>query len=387
MTFRFRAPPPLSLYVHLPWCVRKCPYCDFNSHAATAVPETAYVAALLADLERQLPAVWGRPVHSVFIGGGTPSLFSGEAIETLLSGIRARLPLRPGAEITLEANPGTADAARFAAYRDAGVNRLSLGVQSFDDRALRALGRIHDAAQARAAVETARRAGFDNLNLDLMFGLPGQDRSAALRDLTEALALTPEHLSWYQLTVEPNTPFAAAPPPLPAEDTVVAIWEAGQSRLIQAGYHHYEVSAYARPGAFCRHNLNYWTFGDYLAIGAGAHGKLTDAAAGRIRRYHLQRHPQRYLRHAGSEAAERGARLLTPEDAVFEFMLNALRLSAGSDRATFEARTGLPWTAVAATVTALEDEGLMVQAGACFRLSARGRRYLDTVVARFLPAD
>ncbi len=383
--FTFTAPPPLALYVHLPWCVRKCPYCDFNSHAAREIPEAAYVDALLADLEQELPAVWGRRVESVFLGGGTPSLFSGEAIDRLLSGIRARLPLVPGAEITLEANPGTVEAGRFADYRAAGVNRLSLGVQSLDDECLRAIGRIHDAAQARAAVEAARRAGFDHLNLDLMFGLPGQDRSAGLRDLQEAIDLAPEHLSWYQLTLEPHTPFASAPPPLPDEEDIVALWEAGRERLAAAGYGQYEVSAYARAGHRCRHNLNYWTFGDYLGIGAGAHGKITDAPGGRIRRYHKQRSPGRYMAAASSRERIRGERELTADDAQTEFLMNALRLQEGFTPALFTMRTGLPWSRVAVTVERLLDQGWLERVGDHIRTSEQGARHLDTLLARLLP--
>ena len=384
---RFSAPPPLALYVHLPWCVRKCPYCDFNSHAAEAVPESDYVAALLSDLEQELPSVWGRPVVSVFLGGGTPSLFSPEAVEALISGIRARLPLVADVEITLEANPGTVDAARFHGYRQAGVNRLSLGIQSLDDRALRAIGRIHDAAQARAAVEAARKAGFDNLNLDLMFGLPGQDRAGGLRDLTEAIALGPEHLSWYQLTLEPNTPFAAAPPPLPEEDEVVALWEAGQAMLAGAGYGQYEVSAYARPGWRCRHNLNYWSFGDYLGIGAGAHGKITDAPRGVIRRYHKQRRPERYLREAGGQGRIRGERVLTAEETMFEYLMNALRLNEGFSVAHLEARTGLPFSQVRHSLEGLAAEGWLLLSEKTVKLSSRGRRYLDEVLRRCLPQN
>ncbi len=385
--FRFSAPPPLSLYVHLPWCVRKCPYCDFNSHAAEVVPERAYVAALLADLEQELPSVWGRPVVSVFLGGGTPSLFSPEAIDALLSGIRARLPLVAEVEITLEANPGTVEAARFQGYRQAGVNRLSLGIQSLDDGALRALGRIHDAAQARAAVEAARAAGFDNVNLDLMFGLPGQDRSAGLRDLAEAIALAPEHLSWYQLTLEPHTPFAAEPPSLPEDDEVVALWEDGLERLAAAGYRQYEVSAHAQGGRRCRHNLNYWTFGDYLGIGAGAHGKLTDAPSGVIRRYHKQRRPERYLRGAGGAGRIRGERVLTAEEVAFEYLMNALRLDEGFTVAHFEARTGLPFSQVRHSLEALAAEGWLLLSERRVKLSSWGRRYLDDVLARCLPEN
>ncbi|MFP5465232.1 MAG: radical SAM family heme chaperone HemW, partial [Gammaproteobacteria bacterium] len=299
---QFSSAPPLSLYVHLPWCVRKCPYCDFNSHAAGGeLPQGDYIDALLRDIEADLPRVWGRPVMSVFIGGGTPSLFEPDAIARLLSDLRARLPLLAAAEITLEANPGTLDTARLEAFRRAGVNRLSLGVQSFHDRQLKALGRIHDAAAARRAIEVALSAGFERVNIDLMFGLPGQDPALALADLDAALAYDTGHVSWYQLTLEPNTVFHSHPPVLPEPDLMEAIYEAGLARLATAGYRRYEVSAYARPGQECRHNLNYWQFGDYLGIGAGAHGKLTLPDG--ILRLAKYRQPQTYMTRASADDA------------------------------------------------------------------------------------
>ncbi len=380
----FPAPPPLTLYVHIPWCLRKCPYCDFNSHAADGpVPERAYVDALLADLERELPGVWGRTLQAIFIGGGTPSLFSAEAIDRLLCGIRSLLPLKPGLEVTLEANPGTLEQGRFAEYRAAGINRLSIGAQSFDADALERLGRIHGPAEARAAAEAAHAAGFDNFNLDLMFGLPGQDMAAALDDLEQAIALRPAHLSWYQLTLEPNTLFHRFPPQLPDPDLIADMQAAGQARLADAGYTRYEVSAYARDGHRCRHNLNYWQFGDYLGIGAGAHQKRTDPAAGQVERSWRLRHPRAWL-----EAEDRvgDRRILAPEELVFEYMLNALRLTEGFAPADFTARTGLPWSSAAATVESLVARDLL-QAGERIRPTPLGARFLDDLVAEFLPAD
>ncbi len=373
-------PPPLSLYVHLPWCLRKCPYCDFNSHAVgEALPEAEYIEALLADLDRQVPWIDCRSIETVFIGGGTPSLFSAPAIGRLLEGIADRVRLAADAEITLEANPGAAEAARFAGYRSAGVNRLSIGVQSLDDAALRALGRVHDAAGARRAVTLARAAGFDNLNLDLMYGLPGQEPAAAMADLDAALALAPEHLSWYQLTLEPNTLFHARPPALPDADVVGEIMDAGLERLTAAGFAHYEVSAHARPGRRARHNLNYWTFGDYLGIGAGAHGKLTDTA-GRIRRYSRPRHPRTYLEDPAAVGSER---ILSPEELPLEFMMNALRLGDGVPAALFPERTGMPLAAIATPLTEARARGLMVADAARLAPTALGRRFLDDLLLLF----
>ena len=312
-TLGFTAPIPLALYVHIPWCARKCPYCDFNSHEARGpVPESAYVDALLADLEQDLPRVWGRRIESVFIGGGTPSLFSAEALDRLLAGLRARLPLRPDTEITLEANPGAVEQGKFAEFREIGINRLSIGVQSFNDEQLQRLGRIHDRRVAFAAAEAAHVAGLDNFNLDLMFGLPEQTVEQALADIANAVALQPAHLSYYQLTIEPNTRFYQSPPTLPDDETISLMQERTQAELARQGYRQYEVSAYARETRRCRHNLNYWEFGDYLGIGAGAHGKLTDPAAGRIHRLWKLKQPRDYLAMAGTPAFLALARAGTP---------------------------------------------------------------------------
>jgi putative oxygen-independent coproporphyrinogen III oxidase len=355
--------PPLSLYVHLPWCVRKCPYCDFNSHEYRGVggpPYPAYVDALVADLEYDLPLAWGRPVHSIFFGGGTPSLFPAEQIDRFLQAASARLRIVPACEITLETNPGTAEHGRFEDYLKAGVNRLSFGVQSFDDRCLQRLGRIHDSGQAEAAVKLAQDAGFDNLNLDLMYALPEQTIAMAERDLERAFSLQPAHISHYQLTLEPNTVFAVRPPTgIPDEDLAWDMQEACQTMLAAAGYEQYEISAYARPGRQCAHNLNYWRFGDYLGVGAGAHGKLTlptmaDASAddcnddGRILRRSKIKHPPAYLATAGGSAAIGEDRDIAREQRAFEFMLNALRLVEGFGLTQFEARTGLSRSAIAA---------------------------------------
>lgn len=377
-------PPPLSLYVHLPWCVRKCPYCDFNSYETRApIPERGYVDALLRDLEHDLPSVSGRPVRTVFFGGGTPSLFSPEAIAHLLHELRARVPFDADAEITLEANPGTVDAARFRGFRAAGVNRLSLGVQSFDDRKLAALGRIHDGDDARRAIAAAQDAGFDNLNLDLMFALPGQSVDDALTDVHAALAFAPTHVSAYQLTLEPDTPFYHRPPALPDDDTAYTMQEAVAQALAGAGFARYEVSAYARPGFACRHNLNYWRFGDYLGVGAGAHAKLTHARG--ITRLAKVRQPRAYLAHAGGADAIAETRVLSAGDALFEFMLNALRLVDGVPHALLYERTGLAPDAIEDALTRAERAGLLVRAGDRLRASARGRRFLNDLVAMFLP--
>jgi oxygen-independent coproporphyrinogen-3 oxidase len=378
--------PPLALYVHYPWCVRKCPYCDFNSHeragGPAAIPEAHYLEALRADLETALPYIWGRPIASVFIGGGTPSLLSAAGLERLLSDVRALLPLAADCEITLEANPGTYEAQKFAAYRAAGVNRLSIGIQSFDEDKLKALGRIHDRAQALAAVESAQRH-FDNFNLDLMFALPGQSLDQLRADLETALALAPPHLSLYQLTLEPNTVFAKYPPALPDEDTAAAMQAWIEEKTAAAGYVHYEVSAYARPGRECRHNLNYWMFGDYLGIGAGAHGKISFPH--RIVRQSRLRQPESYLaqlptRRFVAESAE-----VARADLPFEFMLNALRLTAGVDADLFTARTGLPMSAIDATVGHARARGLMQSDPARLAPTLLGCRFLSDLQALFLP--
>lgn len=382
--FEFPTLPPLALYVHLPWCLRKCPYCDFNSHEARGeVPELAYVEALLRDLEQDSPGVAGRTVRSIFIGGGTPSLFSPAAIARLLAGVRARIALAPDAEVTLEANPGAADRERFSGFRAAGVNRLSIGVQSFDDEKLKALGRIHGRAQALGAIAAARAAGFDNFNLDLMFGLPGQTVEEALADVAQALACAPAHLSVYQLTIEPNTPFHARPPALPDEDRVWEMQSRIEERLAAAGYLHYEVSAYARPGRECRHNLNYWNFGDYLGLGAGAHGKLSDAA-GVVRRWKLK-HPKDYLAQAGTAAAVGGEQRLTAEDLALEFMMNALRLTGGFPAALFEQRTGLALAQVERALRESEQAGLVQRRSGTIAPTETGRRFLNDLLLQFLP--
>jgi len=383
--FHFDAPPPLSLYIHLPWCVRKCPYCDFNSHEARAeIPEDAYVDALLRDLETELPHAWGRSVRTIFLGGGTPSLFSPEAIARLLTGVRARLPVAPDAEITLEANPGTIDTERFRGFRAAGVNRLSIGVQSFAPEKLKALGRIHDSEQALGAAVAARAAGFDNFNLDLMYGLPEQTLEQARADIRTAIALAPTHLSAYQLTLEPNTLFHAHPPKLPDNDDTWAMQQALEQELATHGFQQYETSAYAQSGRQCRHNLNYWRFGDYLGIGAGAHGKLS-GPDGITRRWKLKQ-PKDYLAHAGTARALGGETQLTPPDAAFEFMLNALRLTDGFDSALFGARTGLALSALQPALAAAQHKGLLSVDDDRIGPTDLGRRFLNDVQLLFLPA-
>jgi oxygen-independent coproporphyrinogen-3 oxidase len=367
--------------------VRKCPYCDFNSHTrGDTLPEEAYVDTLLDDLAQDLARLSSepRPLVSVFIGGGTPSLFSGPAISRLLGGIRERTPLAPEAEITLEANPGTTDARRFAAYREAGVNRLSLGAQSLSDAHLRSLGRIHGPKEVHAAVATARRAGFENLNLDLMYGLPEQTLHQAKQELQEALGLAPGHVSYYQLTLEPNTAFHAAPPPVPGHDLASEMHAQGGRILIASGFDHYETSAYAGPGGRCRHNLNYWTFGDYLGIGAGAHGKLTDVGGGRIERYAKLRNPRAYLEPANRRRLTGSRRLLTEADLRLEFAMNALRLSEGFPTRLFERRTGLPASALAPVIEAARADGLLQCEDDRIRPTERGRLFLNDLLERFL---
>nr|MBL8457051.1 oxygen-independent coproporphyrinogen III oxidase-like protein [Zoogloeaceae bacterium] len=383
--------PPLSLYVHYPWCVKKCPYCDFNSHALRGDghaldgdTERAYIDALLADIESALPQVWGRRVLSVFIGGGTPSLMSAAALDRLLTGIRTLLMLDPLAEITLEANPGTFEAARFRDYRTAGVNRLSIGVQSFDDDQLARLGRIHDGNAARRAIEIAL-AHFERVNIDLMYALPRQTLAAALRDLDTALAFGPGHLSCYQLTLEPNTPFHHAPPPLPDGDLAADMQDAIEARLASAGFEHYETSAFAKPGQQSRHNLNYWTFGDYLGIGAGAHGKLSSHTG--IVREMRHKHPARYLEAAAGRDFVQERREVGVADLPFEFMMNALRLNGGVPLTLFQARTGLPLDTIEPALIAARQAGLVSIAEEHVRPSDTGRRFLNDLLGRFLPED
>ena len=378
----FRTPPPLSLYVHIPWCVQKCPYCDFNSHQARGeIPEADYVGALIADLESSLPLVWGRKVSSIFFGGGTPSLLSGAALETLLTALRTLLPLTPDAEITLEANPGTVESAKFAAFRDAGINRLSLGIQSFNAAHLKALGRIHDDRQARRAIEIAAQH-FDNFNLDLMYGLPGQTLEQALDDVDTALAFAPTHLSCYQLTLEPNTAFAAAPPVLPDPDVCADMQDAIEARLAGAGFIHYETSAFAQPGRHCRHNVNYWTFGDYLGIGAGAHGKLT--LHDKVLRQMRWKQPKQYLAKVAAGAAVDDEFAVERDDLPFEFMMNALRLNQGFDESLFAARTALPLIAIENELRRAESDGLIVRRPGHIAPTKRGQRHLNRLLETFL---
>ena len=381
-------PPPLSLYVHIPWCVRKCPYCDFNSHTADTIPEAEYVEALLADLQQELPLIWGRRIHSVFIGGGTPSLFSPEKIEYFLLQARALLNISPTAEITLEANPGSVEAARFAEFRAAGINRLSIGVQSFNDTQLLALGRIHDASAAIRAVETALRAGFNSVNLDLMYALPQQSLANAREDLNTAIALRPGQISYYQLTLEPNTAFHNTPPPLPDDDTQWDMHLQGREMLASAGYTQYEVSAYARAGHACRHNLNYWQFGDYVGIGAGAHGKLSFVNEQRIERRWKLRHPRDYLRAAHTPEVLAGKQDIAHVDLPFEFMMNALRLHDGFETAWFGARTGLAWDDIVPKINTLIESGWFIPntADGIVYPTQKGKDFLNDLLQQFLPA-
>lgn len=381
--------PPLALYVHMPWCVKKCPYCDFNSHGLRGEPPYAsYVDTLLADLDADRAdfgaALENRPIISVFFGGGTPSLFAPELIARFLDGARARMPFSPDCEITLETNPGTVEHGRFDGYLAAGVNRISFGIQSFDDAKLKRLGRIHSATEAEAAVKSAQDAGLDNINLDLMYALPEQTLAGALDDVARAVALQPAHISHYQLTLEPNTVFAAQPPPLPDDDAAWAMQEACEASLADSGYAQYEISAYARRGRRCAHNLNYWRFGDYLGIGAGAHGKLTDTAAGEVLRRWKIRHPNAYLE-AGGQAARIGGHAAVPVDELpFEYMLNALRLIDGVPLDDFSERTGLPTQSIAQRLAAGRRKGWLHDDPGQLRTTALGQRFLNDVIGSFL---
>jgi putative oxygen-independent coproporphyrinogen III oxidase len=381
-------PPPLSLYVHMPWCVRKCPYCDFNSHQGKGdLPFDAYVDALLRDLDHDLPLVWGRTVHSVFFGGGTPSLFPPEAIDRFLQAASSRLRFAPGLEVTLETNPGTAEHGRFESYRAAGVNRISFGIQSFDDGSLEKLGRIHDSREAEQAVKLAQDAGFDNINLDLMYALPGQTLAMAEHDLQRAFALRPAHISHYQLTLEPNTVFFSRPPQgIPDDDHAWDMQEHCQALLAAAGYGHYEVSAYAQPGRRCAHNMNYWRYGDYIGIGAGAHGKITVGATAQILRRWKVKHPTSYLATAGTPQAIGGDDDITPERRPFEFMLNALRLQEGFALADFTATTGLPVATIEAALEQARRHGWLDLSDTHVRPTALGRRFTNDVIELFLDA-
>ena len=374
--------PPLSLYVHIPWCLRKCPYCDFNSHEKRGdLPEAEYVDALTADLEASLAKVWGRRIHTIFIGGGTPSLFSPQAIDRLLTAIRTRLPVDPDAEITLEANPGTFEVERFRGFRAAGVNRISIGVQSFDDAKLQALGRVHGADDARRAIASALEI-FPTVNVDVMYALPGQRVDEALADVREAIAFGPPHVSAYHLTLEPDTHFHRFPPSLPDDEAAADMQEGIESLLAAAGYGHYETSAFARPGHRARHNLNYWTFGDYLGLGAGAHGKISFRE--RILREVRERKPQSYLRAALAGDAVQESREVEESELPFEFMLNALRLIEGFPVALFTQRTGMAVTAIDPQLRAAEAAGLLARDHETIRPTDKGRRFLNDLLEGFL---
>ncbi len=380
----FTQPIPLSLYVHYPWCVQKCPYCDFNSHTLKQnIDEAAYIDALIKQLEQTLPMIWGRPLKSIFFGGGTPSLISEAGLQRFMSQARALLGFGPEIEITLEANPGTVDFKKFAGFREAGINRLSMGIQSFDDEKLRALGRIHSSAEAKLAIAAAVDAGFDNYNLDLMFALPKQTLQQAIADVQLALEFQPPHLSHYQLTLEPNTPFYKQPPVLPDEDLAWEMQQACQQILAQAGYQHYEVSGYAQPGHQCQHNLNYWQFGDYIGLGAGAHGKITSPPEGKIWRTQMPASPGGYIAEMTRPNPGRTT-LVSQDDAVFEFMLNALRLQDGFDLQLFELRTGLPLSMIESRLAEMQQHGWVEMDHQRLQLTVKGQQYLNDVVGLFL---
>lgn len=377
---------PLSLYVHYPWCIQKCPYCDFNSHTLGEDQETAYLSAMLRQLEQTLPSIWGRQIQTIFFGGGTPSLMSEQGLTHFLSQLRALLGFSPEIEITLEANPGTVDFEKFAGFREAGINRLSMGVQSFDDEKLKALGRIHSSEEAYRAVEAAKQAGFDNFNLDLMFALPNQTLEQAVKDVETALSLEPPHLSHYQLTLEPNTPFYKQPPPLPEEDLAWEMQLACQERLKQAGYEHYEVSGYTQPGRFCRHNLNYWQFGDYIGLGAGAHGKMTDAPQGQIWRTQMPASPGGFIQMIGEGKIGRKT-LVESDEVIFEFMLNALRLQQGIALEYFTQSTGLDLSEIRPKLAKLVEQDWLESVEDRIQLTPKGQQFLNDVLQVFLEDD
>ena len=379
----FTTLPPLSLYIHLPWCVKKCPYCDFNSHTyESGLPEDEYVNALISDLEYQLPSIWGRRIVSVFIGGGTPSLFSAQSINKIMTTIRSHLNCLPDMEVTMEANPGTVEQNKFNGFYEAGINRLSIGVQSFDDQKLKSLGRIHNANEALNAVEVARKAGFNNINLDLMFALPGQTIEQALLDLQQAIELSPQHISWYQLTIEPNTFFYSHPPVTPEDDDIWEMQQKGQQLLANSGYMQYEISAYAKNRQQCAHNLNYWQFGDYLALGAGAHGKISRADTGEINRYWQVRKPADYM-HASVENKSSGKESLLTEQIIFEFMLNALRLKQGFEISIFEQNTGLSSELILEKCQYAIEEGLLKRNEEGFAATQQGYLFLNDLINLF----
>ena len=378
----FKALPPLSLYIHIPWCVRKCPYCDFNSHEARgSLPEREYVAALIRDLELALPLVWGRKVYTVFFGGGTPSLLSGDSVAEILRNVRMLLPLDLGAEITLEANPGTVEAGRFAAYSEAGVNRLSMGIQSFNDTHLQALGRIHSADEAKRAIAIAQQH-FDNLNLDLMYALPKQTLEQALQDMQTALSFAPQHLSCYHLTLEPNTLFHRNPPPLPDDDASSEMQQRIEGMLAAHGYQHYETSAFAQPKRRARHNLNYWQFGDYLGIGAGAHSKLS--FPDKVIRQARYRQPQAYMQQVAKDAPIQTENEVSRDELGFEFMMNALRLNEGFDSVLFQERTSLPLLIIQRELAEAEKRGLLIRDHQRIVPTQMGQRFLNDLLGIFL---
>lgn len=382
--------PPLALYIHIPWCVRKCPYCDFNSHEQKdTLPEDDYVDAVLADLAAEMPRVWGRAISSVFIGGGTPSLFSSHALDKLLSGVRALTALSPLVEVTMEANPGTFEQEKFTDFRQLGINRLSIGVQSFNDQHLKTLGRIHAGDEAKRAVEIAKTAGFDNLNVDLMFGLPEQSEAQALSDVQTALALEPTHISYYELTLEPNTLFAKHPPELPTDDTRWQIHHSGMQLLAEHHYERYEISAFAKANRQSTHNVNYWLFGDYLGIGAGAHSKVTFANTGDIVRRWKHKHPTRYMQgnQAASDGFIGGESVVAVEDSALEFMMNALRLKDGFAIPLFEQHMGVSLNHWQNAIDAALDKGLMEQSGFTLKASNKGFNFLNDLLELFMPED
>ena len=373
--------PPLSLYIHIPWCIRKCPYCDFNSHTAESIPEQAYAKALIEDLDLELPLVQNRQLYSIFFGGGTPSLFSAATIAEILQQVEKRVPFAADIEITLEANPGTVEQEKFSGYAAAGVNRLSIGVQSFNAGHLKSLGRVHNNSEAIKAATTARNAGIDNFNIDLMHGLPRQSQQQALDDIQQAIDLKPTHISWYQLTIEPNTAFYNAPPTLPSDDNLADIQSAGEQRLQQHDYHQYEISAYSLKGKQSQHNINYWSFGDYIGIGAGAHGKQTDLAQQQILRRWKTRAPKDFL--TREETFIAGERILAQQEIPLEFMMNSLRLNQGFQTQQFEQRTGLPLDRITPKLDTLTQRGLLEKTGNNIYPTATGRRFLNSLLEQF----
>ena len=386
--FNFSSLPPLSLYIHFPWCVQKCPYCDFNSHELkSGLDEKKYIDALISDLEQELPLFWGRSISSIFMGGGTPSLFSPESIDSLISALRARLTFAPNIEITMEANPGTVELGKFNEFSHAGINRLSIGIQSFDEDKLKSLGRIHGRKEAIRAAELAHDAGFNSFNLDLMYGLPNQSLQQAVEDIETAIALEPKHLSHYQLTIEPNTFFHHQPPVTPDDDMLWEMQNACQTSLDKHNYNQYEISAYAKDGYQCQHNLNYWQFGDYLGIGAGAHGKLTNAPEQKISRSWKVKQPQAYVDNAATDKRISGQKTLTRDDASFEFMMNALRLNQGFETELFQQHVGLPISSIEKALKLAEEKGWIRWNIKSIQPTETGRQYLNNLLELFMPEE